>query len=71
MHVGAAGTDSSSDGTSGQEAKLIAAYDKLEQGMDWTDVEALVGFPANNTRGSTIFDLGGWIGAIECRLSFD
>lgn len=42
--------DSSSDASSGQEAKLIAAYDKLEQGMGWTDVETLVGFPANNER---------------------
>jgi hypothetical protein len=51
---GGSSSDSSGDDTSGQEAKLIAAYDKLEQGMDWTDVEALVGFPANNTRGITI-----------------
>jgi len=45
---------SSADGTSVQEAKLIAAYEKLEDGMVWTDVETLVGFPANNERYETI-----------------
>lgn len=51
---GGGSSDSSADNTSGQEAKLIAAYNSLEQGMNWEDVEALVGFPANDSRGSSL-----------------
>ena len=65
---GGGSSDSSSDGTSGQEAKLIAAYDKLEQGMDWIDVEALVGFQANNTRARTILI---WVvGSVRLSVEF-
>ena len=65
---GGGSSDSSGDGTSAQEAKLIAAYEKLERGMDWTDVEALVGFPANDSRGSSLLI---WVvGDVVFRVSF-
>ena len=43
---GGGGGDSNSD----KKEALKSAYSKLEKGMDWTDVEALVGFSANNER---------------------
>ena len=46
---GGGGGDSNSD----KKEALKSAYSKLEKGMDWTDVEALVGFPANNERVDT------------------
>ena len=51
---GGGSSDSSGDGTSGQEAKLLSAYERLEEGMVWTDVEALVGFQANTRRFETL-----------------
>ncbi|WP_157559306.1 hypothetical protein [Hydrogenophaga crassostreae] len=59
---------SGDDGNSGQEAKLIAAYDKLERGMDWTDVEALVGFSANDVRAPSLLR---WVvGNVVLRVEF-
>ncbi|WP_374409479.1 hypothetical protein [Hydrogenophaga sp.] len=46
---GGGGGDSSSD----KVGALREAYAKLHDGMVWTDVEALVGFPANNWRTDT------------------
>jgi hypothetical protein len=55
------GADGDGDDTADQEERLKAAYYKLESGMVWTDVEALVGFPANNVRSDTglIWKVGG------------
>jgi hypothetical protein len=61
----ACGGGGGGDATSDKEEALKAAYYKLENRMVWTDVEALVGFPANHTRYDT--DLV-WV-AGEVRLS--
>ena len=47
---GGGGSSSTNDSTSAQEARLIWAYDRIEEWMIWSDVEELVGFPANNER---------------------
>ena len=62
------GGDSSSDNTSAREANLISAYEKLEDGMVWTDVEALVGFPANDIR--TEGELAWKVGRVRFTASF-
>jgi hypothetical protein len=41
------------DSSSGDAQALRDAFEKLNNGMVWTDVEALVGFPANNQRSDT------------------
>ena len=65
---GGGSSDSYGDGTSAREAKLIAAYEKLEDGMVWTDVEALVGFPANDVR--TESELAWIVGSVRLTASF-
>lgn len=45
---GGGGDDSSEDAQA-----LVDAFARLENGMIWTDVERLVGFPANDVRGDT------------------
>ena len=65
--LAACGGGGGGDDTAGQESKLQEAYHRLEPGMVWTDVEALVGFPANDVRvptwliwkvGRTTLDVG-------------
>lgn len=51
--LAACGGGGGGDDTGDKERKLQEAYQKLEDGMIWTDVEALVGFPANDERGRT------------------
>lgn len=48
--LAACGGGDGGDDTGDKERMLQEAYQKLEDGMIWTDVEALVGFPANNER---------------------
>jgi hypothetical protein len=48
--LAACGGGGGGDDTAGQERKLQEAYQRVEAGMIWTDVEALVGFPANDER---------------------
>lgn len=48
--LAACGGGGGGDDNRDNEHKLQEAYQKLEDGMIWTDVEALVGFPANNER---------------------
>lgn len=38
------------DDSSGDAQVLVDAFAKLENGLVWTDVERLVGFPANSLR---------------------
>jgi hypothetical protein len=56
------------DSTSEKEEALKAAYYKLEKGMIWTDVEALVGFPANIKRDN--LDLLWIVGDVEFGVAF-
>lgn len=41
------------DSSSGDAQALRDAFAKLHNGLVWTDVEAMVGFPANDVRTST------------------
>ena len=61
---GGGGGDSASE----KEEALKAAYYKLEDRMVWTDVEALVGFPANHTRYDT--DLVWVVGGVTLSVGF-
>ena len=56
------------DDTAAKEAKLREAYDKVDVGMVWTDVEALVGFPANDERSDT--ELSWVVGEVRFSASF-
>lgn len=50
---GGGGGGGGGDGSSGNAQALRDAFAQLHNGMVWTDVEALVGFPANNLRYDT------------------
>ncbi|PKO32508.1 MAG: hypothetical protein CVU36_02405 [Betaproteobacteria bacterium HGW-Betaproteobacteria-9] len=63
---GGAGGDG--DDTADQEERLKVAYSKLENRMVWTDVEALVGFPANDERSDT--ELRWVVGEVRFSASF-
>jgi hypothetical protein len=62
---GGGGGDSNSD----RVEALKAAYYKLEDGMVWTDAEALVGFPANYIRNDT--DLQWTVGDVTLGVGFE
>ena len=51
--LAACGGGGGGDNSSGDAQALVDAFAKLENGMIWTDVERLVGFPANDVRGDT------------------
>jgi hypothetical protein len=51
--LAACGGGGSGDSTAEKQQALRDAFAKLRDGMVWTDVEALVGFPANNIRNDT------------------
>lgn len=48
--LAACGGGGGGDSTAEKQQALRDAFAKLRDGMIWTDVEALVGFPANDTR---------------------
>ncbi|MBL8387477.1 MAG: hypothetical protein JNK17_04625 [Hydrogenophaga sp.] len=56
------------DSSSGDAQALRDAFAKLQNGMVWTDVEALVGFPANNDRSDT--DLVWVVGGVRLSVGF-
>lgn len=51
--LAACGGGGGGDSTAEKQQALRDAFAKLRAGMVWTDVEALVGFPANNIRNDT------------------
>lgn len=51
--LAACGGGGGGDSTAEKQQALRDAFAKLRDGMVWTDVEALVGFPANNIRNDT------------------
>lgn len=56
------------DSTAEKQQALRDAFAKLRDGMVWTDVEALVGFPANDNRNDT--DLTWQVGAVWMNVVF-
>lgn len=56
------------DSSPGDAQALRDAFAKLQNGMVWTDVEALVGFPANNDRSDT--DLVWVVGGVRLSVGF-
>lgn len=56
------------DGSSGDAQALKDAYPKLREGMYVEDVEALVGFPANNQR--TSHELEWTVGDVNLYVGF-
>lgn len=68
LALSACGGGGGGDSASEKEEALKAAYYKLEDRMVWTDVEALVGFPANHTRYDT--DLVWVVGGVRLSVGF-
>lgn len=66
--LAACGGGGGGDSTAEKQQALRDAFAKLRDGMVWTDVEALVGFPANDTRLDT--DLAWQIGEVRLFVGF-
>ncbi len=64
----ACGGGGGGDDSSGDAQALRNAYANLREGMIWTDVEALVGFSANDWR--TEVDLRWIVGGLTLYVSF-
>ncbi|WP_066259942.1 hypothetical protein [Hydrogenophaga flava] len=66
--LAACGGGGGGDSTAERQQALRDAFAKLRDGMVWTDVEALVGFPANDNR--TDISLTWQIGSVWMNVVF-
>ena len=68
LALAACGGGGGGDSTADQQQALRDAFVRLRDGMVWTDVEALVGFPANDTRLDT--DLTWQVNGVRLNVVF-